>query len=350
MPTLFKPKKTISLSPDESIELEILIEQIKEGKQGFVSRRLLTKYSPADMFRFSESSLLVKKFCEQDEYVAHLPVWAAALAEASHLSKKIIAANGLEVTVCDHYLGSYIIEQYDLARAQYEKKSAEADPQTYLYWLEEGCKRKLLPSLVASCEEERSNIQNAKSVPAEADFTHKFDANLEIMSQLYMTMGYMNAARLCFDLAGHYETVKATDLALEYYQKAAYYFFCGKDLYERKLPEDVELIQVISKGNGLEAFRFSSLEDAEEIIFSKYFLLAARNMEGYDEEIEVFRVEDRETAAYSSAAMNAMRAELKQDLESSAKAIIDMDLLARDHHRGVAVTEVNQSAPLNFSP
>lgn len=240
---------------------------------------LLSQFGPAEAFKFAENCVVFKTVAQLSQPSG----WISQLEQSNDFSEKIIAANGLEVSLYDHYVGDYIFERYLQERDKYNKAIEEYEPgtlapnaQPYLFWLEEGCKHKLMLALQESCLLKIENIKNVKSDAAEREYSSKFDENLEIMSKLYMTMGYMCAARLCFELASYFEKEKAFGVSLNYYVKAADYFFGGQALAGMDLPEDKHLRDVIGQGEDLKPFGFESMDSAKQIIMDKLYALAMK--------------------------------------------------------------------------
>jgi DNA-binding protein Fis len=257
-------KKFIELSENDNTLLETVLSWIKGNDIN--KKRWIGKIGREQILKLAEENELIEKYCKHDDFF-HAGVWSDNLKEAGDLYFEIVSLCGTEVCkIYDLYVSNFINVKL---KEELDKPADQQDHEAVMFWMKEGCKYKSFYALRESCKYEVAKILNNESPDAEKEYAEHLDRNLDVISKLYMTTGYLYAAGVYYDLAKQFETQGDAGAAMLYYEKSAERFFYADEFSKKELSMDVVLKKLIGNESSIERFGFKSMQEAEVILLSK---------------------------------------------------------------------------------
>jgi hypothetical protein len=263
-------RKAIALSEEEKAYATKINRIIYEGcsaEHRELSKNVLTTLDSESIFKLCKHSALFEDFCKRKD-LPHYEAWTKELQVHGRCGRDIEALDGDETySIHDQYVGIFADAQ--LAKALAAKTQSEI---TQEFWLDEACLYKSFYGLKERAEWNKEKLLRllGGDLDVMTKIKNQMTADLNLMVNLYMTMGYFAAASFYFRLAITYDKMKMDEMypvAVMLYQQAAGDFFRGKALLQRHLPEDMHMIKIMGRGgDGLKIFGFATLTDAEALI------------------------------------------------------------------------------------
>ncbi len=232
-------------------------------------------YPPRKVLKFSENSEIFRKFFEDNSKSMMSNI--ALLKREGYLGSNTVSVDrDVKCSIMNEYIGSFLLKEYE------QKKND--------LYLNAACKLNIFSALLLRCEANVKKIKsNTEIMPAKL----QIEADLDLLGNLYWSVGYMHAAYIYLDLGNYYmnKGVDGAAVARDFHEKAAKNFFCAAKLYRMEAIENKKIISLIFQGQTLEeVYNFKNWDAAKDFILNplandvdiikKYFDEASNKIDG----------------------------------------------------------------------
>jgi hypothetical protein len=261
--------------------------QISAGKQDNAIKNYLAKANGMDLFFYAQNDTVNNFLLKNVDFFNE--IWKEKLSGTVKDPKavpvpswQLHAVEGNDsVTVMDLFMGYSLYKAYVGSLDAGADRSKEAEYENPDYWLDLACKKKFFYALKERCDLNKKNLNDDKFKAEEkSKMAQILLADLASLGQFYLSTGYLEAATVSFNISinqpNNQDKIQEQkgQSSQSFSSLAVGSFFCAKEFADLKikdpqlknprLKDDKELIDLLTKGQGLSVFS-TALGDMVEI-------------------------------------------------------------------------------------